>query len=263
MLDVRLFTDRRFSAASGAVMITFFSLAGFIFLITQYFQLVRGYDPLSTGARIIPVAVSIAVASVAGGLLAPRVGTASVVTTGLVMFGGAMAWISTATVDTPYATTIVAQMVLMGLGMGLISPRPPSRSCSCCLRPGPASARPSTTPPASSARPWAWRSSGRCSRRSTAPRSPTVRSRTLPAARVEEAKDSVAVAVGMARVDPALLSAAQDSFMDGLHVACLLVAAVCFAGAIAAVFALPGRKFVARATAEAQAEEREPANIGG
>ena len=74
MLDVRLFTDRRFSAASGAVMITFFSLAGFIFLITQYFQLVRGYSPLSTGARIIPVAVSIAVASVAGGLLAPRVG---------------------------------------------------------------------------------------------------------------------------------------------------------------------------------------------
>ncbi len=74
MLDVQLFTDRRFSAASGAVMITFFSLAGFIFLITQYFQLVRGYSPLSTGARIIPVAVSIAVASVVGGLLAPRLG---------------------------------------------------------------------------------------------------------------------------------------------------------------------------------------------
>jgi EmrB/QacA subfamily drug resistance transporter len=75
LLDVTLFADRRFSAASGAVTITFFSLAGFIFLITAYFQLIRGYDPLSTGARILPVAVSIAVASVAGGVLAPRWGT--------------------------------------------------------------------------------------------------------------------------------------------------------------------------------------------
>src|SRR5680860_527197 len=54
MLDVSLFRDRRFSAASGAVTITFFALFGFIFLITQYFQLIRGYGTLSTGARILP-----------------------------------------------------------------------------------------------------------------------------------------------------------------------------------------------------------------
>jgi Arabinose efflux permease len=38
MLDVALFRDRRFSAASGAVTVTFFALFGFIFLITQYFH---------------------------------------------------------------------------------------------------------------------------------------------------------------------------------------------------------------------------------
>ncbi|WP_327588563.1 hypothetical protein [Nonomuraea sp. NBC_00507] len=59
MLDVRLFTDRRFSAASGAVTVAFFALSGFIFLITQYFQVVRELGPLSTGARILPVALSI------------------------------------------------------------------------------------------------------------------------------------------------------------------------------------------------------------
>ena len=82
-----LFADRRFSAASGAVTVTFFALFGFIFLITQYFQLIRGYGTLSTGARILPVALSIAVASVLGAHLAPRVGTKAVVTTGLLMFG--------------------------------------------------------------------------------------------------------------------------------------------------------------------------------
>ena len=87
--------DRRFSAASGAVTITFFALFGFIFLVTQYFQFVRGYGTLSTGARILPVALSIAVASVVGAALAPRIGTKIVVTTGLVLFGAAFLWIST------------------------------------------------------------------------------------------------------------------------------------------------------------------------
>ncbi|GAA4394485.1 MFS transporter [Tsukamurella soli] len=122
MLDVSLFRDRRFSAASGAVAVTFFALAGFIFLITQYFQVVRAYTPLSTGARILPVAGSIAVASLIGGFLAPRIGTRAVVTTGLACFGTATAWIAaTVDVSTPYWSTIVPQMMFMGAGMGLIS----------------------------------------------------------------------------------------------------------------------------------------------
>jgi len=122
MLDVRLFTDRRFSAASASVTVTFFSLSGFIFLITQYFQVLRGFSPFSTGARILPVAGSIAVGSVVGGLLAPRIGTRTVVVSGLVSFGTAMAWIAgSIDTNTPYWATIVSQMLLMGLGIGLIS----------------------------------------------------------------------------------------------------------------------------------------------
>jgi MFS family permease len=115
MLDVGLFTDRRFSAASAAVTVTFFALSGFIFLITQYFQVVREFGPLSTGVRILPVAL-IAVGSILGGLLAPRVGTRAVVVTGLLSFGTAMAWIAgTVETHTPYWTTIVPQMLCMGL----------------------------------------------------------------------------------------------------------------------------------------------------
>src|SRR5262245_33994674 len=36
MLDVSLFRNLRFSAASGSIMVIFFALAGFVFLITQY-----------------------------------------------------------------------------------------------------------------------------------------------------------------------------------------------------------------------------------
>src|SRR5262245_4384281 len=61
MLDVSLFRNLRFSAASGSIMVIFFALAGFIFLVTQYFQFLKGYAPLSTGVRILPVATCIAV----------------------------------------------------------------------------------------------------------------------------------------------------------------------------------------------------------
>ena len=54
-------------------------------------------------------------------MLAPRIGTKIVVTTGLVFFGSAFWWISTVSVDASYTGVIVPQMVLMGLGMGLIS----------------------------------------------------------------------------------------------------------------------------------------------
>ena len=83
MLDVRLFRNMRFSAASGAVTVSFFTLFGFIFLITQYFQFVRGYGPLSTGVRLLPVALSVGIGSVAGTQLAVRAGTKLIVTTGL------------------------------------------------------------------------------------------------------------------------------------------------------------------------------------
>src|SRR5690242_4945226 len=118
MLDLSLFRDRRFSAASGAVTVTFFALFGFIFLITQYFQFVRGYGTLSTGARILPVAMSIALGSVLGASLASRLGTRTIVVTGLLLFGSAFAWIAGSPTFMPYSQ-IIGQMVLMGLGLGL------------------------------------------------------------------------------------------------------------------------------------------------
>jgi len=85
MLDVGLFANLRFSAASGSVTVAFFSLFGFIFLITQYFQQLRSYSALSTGVRILPVAASIAVASVVATKLAVRIGDKTVVAGGLLL----------------------------------------------------------------------------------------------------------------------------------------------------------------------------------
>jgi EmrB/QacA subfamily drug resistance transporter len=118
MLDVSVFVNRRFSGGSLAVTAGFLTLFGFIFVITQYFQFIKAYSAFETGVRLLPVAVSIAVASVVGPRIVQRIGTTSVVAGGLLFFAAGLAWASTVDADTSYAL-IAAQMVLLGGGLGL------------------------------------------------------------------------------------------------------------------------------------------------
>ncbi|OBG31707.1 DHA2 family efflux MFS transporter permease subunit [Mycobacterium sp. E3198] len=122
MLDVSVFGNRRFSGGSLAVTAGFLTLFGFIFVITQYFQFIKDYTAFQAGVRLLPVAASIALASIAGPRLVERVGTTAVVAAGLTIFAAGLAWASTADAATPY-TQIAVQMLLLGGGLGLtVSP---------------------------------------------------------------------------------------------------------------------------------------------
>jgi EmrB/QacA subfamily drug resistance transporter len=121
MLDVRLFRNLRFTAASGSITLGFFTLAGFTFLVTQYFQFVRGYTPLGTGVRILPVAISIAVAAVLGTRLAVTLGNKAVVASGLLLFGGALLWIAASATESTSYLILAGTMVMGGGGLGLIT----------------------------------------------------------------------------------------------------------------------------------------------
>ncbi|MCX6397184.1 MAG: MFS transporter [Propionibacteriales bacterium] len=241
MLDVTLFRDPRFSAASGAVTITFFSLFGFIFLITQYFQFIRDYGTLSTGARILPVATSIAVASVVGAILAPRLGTKAVVTTGLLLFSSSFLWISAIGVDASYAQVVVPQMILMGLGMGLIS-TPATESILQVLPP----ARAGVGSAVNDATRELGGTLGVAVIGSVF--SSTFAARLLdgpygdlPDGQLAAAGESVGVAKAIGAGSPELTAAMRDAFMSGLHVSCLVIGLLCLFGAVAALIALPGR----------------------
>ena len=118
MLPVKIFRNLRFSAASVSITSAFFALFGFVFLITQYFQLIRGYGPLEAGLRTLPVAFSIAAAAVLAPRIVERVGTTAVVRAGLLLLASSFVWIALSVgVDTPY-TVIVGQMILIGAGLG-------------------------------------------------------------------------------------------------------------------------------------------------
>jgi EmrB/QacA subfamily drug resistance transporter len=239
MIDVTLFRVPAFSAASGAVTVSFFALFGFIFLITQYFQYIRHYGALSTGTRILPVAVSIAAGSIVGAQLAGRFGTRVIVVSGLVLFGLSFAWIAVSTVTEPYPQ-IAAQMVIMGTGLGLTS-TPATESILSVLPPAKAgigSAVNDATREAGGALGVAVIGSVFNSVYQHQLAASAVH--TLPAAAFAAARDSVGAALALARSAP-LAQGVTNSFMDGLHFACLIAAAVCWAGA-AAAFRLPGRQ---------------------
>ena len=121
MIDVRIFRNRRFSAASGAVTVSFFTLFGFIFLMTQYFQFLRHYSPLSTGVHLLPVATAVAIGSVAGTQAAVRVGTKAVVAGGMLLIAVFYFWVAATTSTTLSYGIISVQMVVYGLGLGFTS----------------------------------------------------------------------------------------------------------------------------------------------
>ena len=101
--------------------VAFFSLFGFIFLMTQYFQFIKRYGPLSAGVHLLPVATSVGIASVLGTKLAVRFGTKLVVAGGLLMVATFYGWVAAVIAPTTGYGVIAAQMVLYGIGMGFTS----------------------------------------------------------------------------------------------------------------------------------------------
>jgi Na+/melibiose symporter-like transporter len=100
------------------VTASFLTLFGFIFVITQYFQFIKNYTAFQSGVRLLPVAISIALASILGPRLVQWVGTTAVAAGGLAVFAAGLAWASTADAATPYSQ-IATQMLLLGGGLGL------------------------------------------------------------------------------------------------------------------------------------------------
>lgn len=247
LIDVSLFANLRFSAASGAVTVAFFALFGFIFLITLFFQLVQGQTPLTTGVRVVPVAVSIAVGSVLGTRLGvTRIGTKAVVTLGLLMLAAAFGWVATIGADIAYPQ-VAAQMVLLGTGLGLTT-APATESIMGVVRPEQAGA-------GSALNDATRQVGGTLGVAVLGSIYSTIYLRGLDSSTVVEAlplgarrlaEEGVAQGLGVAdavpgAAGPAVRTAVVDAFVDGLHAGCLTAAVVCLLGAVAVAVLLPAR----------------------
>ncbi|TRW78488.1 MFS transporter [Mycolicibacterium sp. 018/SC-01/001] len=247
LIDVSLFTNLRFSAASGAVTVAFFALFGFIFLITQFMQLLQGFGPLETGVRILPVALSIAVGSLLGTRLAVGpIGTKVIVALGLILMAASFAWISTADVSIGYPE-MAAQMVLLGGGLGLTS-APATESIMGVVRPEQAGAGSAVND--------ATRQVGGTlgvavlgsvfSTLYLSRVNDAAALQMLPEPARAVAGEGLAQGLAVAAQSPAPIAgsvrgAVSDAFLSGLSAGCLTATGVCLAGALFVLLALPSR----------------------
>jgi len=118
MLDLSLFRNRRFSAASLSVTLVFFSLMGTIFFLTQYLQSVLGFSALASGVRIVPISVGMIMGAGAATKLTERLGTKAIVATGLAVSGAGLGILSFASTDSGYGL-VAASLWVCGTGIGL------------------------------------------------------------------------------------------------------------------------------------------------
>ncbi|NMM84005.1 MFS transporter [Rhodococcus sp. SRB_17] len=120
ILDMRLFRNRRFALPALAIAIAYFSMFGFLFLITQYFQGVREYTPFEFGVASLPFAVSVAVGAPVATLLAQRIGSTAVILTGLLLTGLGLFLGGLVDVNSSYVIDVLPSMVFMALGLGIV-----------------------------------------------------------------------------------------------------------------------------------------------
>ncbi len=118
MLDVSVFRNARFSAASGTITMVFFALFGSLFLMTQYWQLVHGYSPLQAGIRLLPQAFTMMLVAPLSARLVERAGTKRIVLTGLVLIMVGLSLLSLIQPETPYVV-VISFLVVMSAGMGM------------------------------------------------------------------------------------------------------------------------------------------------
>jgi hypothetical protein len=244
MVDLRIFTDARFSAASFAVTMIFFGLFGWLFLFTQQLQFVLGYDALQAGVRALPFAVTMGLVSPAAAKLAARIGTKVVVAGGLAIMAVGFLMVSTSTAHTRYSYLLIASVVVaagMALAMApatesIMGSLPPSQA-------GVGSAVNDTTREVGGALGVAIIGSVASSLFASHLHSFLTH---VPAHSAAEAKASVGAAVTIGSHTPgpagqALVSAARQAFVSGTDRAVLVAAAASLVGSLVAIRFLPAR----------------------
>ncbi|MFM7253160.1 MAG: DHA2 family efflux MFS transporter permease subunit [Ilumatobacteraceae bacterium] len=252
LLDVTFFRNARFSAATGSIGIAFLSLFGFTFLVTQYFQFVRGYDPLESGLRTVPFAVGAGITAPLAARAALRWGTTRVVAAGLLNMSIGFLVVSRIDADTAYWGPIVISMLLIANGLSLVT-SPSTEAVMGSVpreRAGVASAvndisreLGGTLGVAISGSVFVSLYSPRITEAFGA--IPGLVD-ALPDGVFDQAQDSVGAAFAVAErspaaVQPQVVNAVSESFMSGFGTACLVVSAAAFVGSILALRFLPAR----------------------
>ncbi|MFD1657506.1 MFS transporter [Streptomyces caeni] len=121
LLDPRIFRNRRFAAGSLSIALQFFALFGFMFVVMQYLQLVRGDSALTAALSLLAMPIGMIPASRLSPLLTTRLGVRGPWVAGLLMLAAGLAVLARLDGASPYGQ-IAAGLIPLGAGLGLAMP---------------------------------------------------------------------------------------------------------------------------------------------
>jgi EmrB/QacA subfamily drug resistance transporter len=233
MLDMRFFLNPAFSTGTGGMILIFLSMFGVMFLITQYFQLILGYTPLSAALRLLPMAPIMILVSPLTPRLSARFGANRVVAAGMLSVAGGLLMFRALTPHTPYWYVLISIVPLVtGIALSMSPMTASIMSAVPARRAGAGSAMNDATRELGAALGIALMGSLAASRYTASLRSVT---RDLPVSVRRQANISLADAQRAAHnlggiAGRVLTAAANHAFIDGIQLAVT-------AGAILALFA--------------------------
>ena len=218
MLDLSIFRNRLFAAATGAAFINGLSRFALLFVFVFYFQGVKGDDPILAGIKLAPMAIGMLISSPLAGIWADRRGSRAMACAGMLLSAVALAGMTTLVADSAYWESTL-WLFLVGVGSGMFN--------------SPNTAAMMGTVPAEPAR----------DRRRRADDAPEHRRRDLDRLRARDRHRVGAqgrAAEHLLRGHRAPLDAKLDPFIHNMHIALWVLAATSLIGAFVCLMR-PGR----------------------
>jgi EmrB/QacA subfamily drug resistance transporter len=120
MLDLSIFSNKLFAAATGAAFINGLSRFALMFLFVFYFQGVKGDDPIKAGIELAPMAIGMLVSSPLAGVWADRRGSRTMAALGMVVSALSLAGMTTHGVHTAYFWSAL-WLFVVGVGSGMFN----------------------------------------------------------------------------------------------------------------------------------------------
>ena len=120
MLDLSLFENKLFAAASGAAFINGLSRFALMFLLVFYFQGPQGASPIVAGLELAPMAIGMLISSPLAGIIADRRGSRGLAALGMLVSAAGLAGMTMLQAHTSYIWSAL-WLLLVGIGSGMFN----------------------------------------------------------------------------------------------------------------------------------------------
>jgi EmrB/QacA subfamily drug resistance transporter len=120
MLDLSVFRNRLFAAASAAAFINGLARFALMFLFVFYFQGAQGNSPITAGIKLMPLAVGMLIASPLAGAYADRHGSRTLAAIGMLVTASGLAGMTMLGVHTSYVLSGL-WLFVVGVGSGMFN----------------------------------------------------------------------------------------------------------------------------------------------